>query len=109
MSLLLVCGIMFFFEIQSMLLRILLLRHNEGFSGKRYFVDVILRSLIPFIITSIVCYGFIITCSFDFRFVATFVISILVFGFSAYSFALTEDEKDLIHKFLGRIIYKRVK
>lgn len=109
MSLLLVCGIMFFFEILSMLLRILLLRHNEGFSGKRYFVDVILRSLIPFIITSIVCYGFIITCSFDFRFIATFVISILVFGFSAYSFALTEDEKDLIHKFLGRIIYKRVK
>ena len=109
MSLLPVCGIMLFFEVLSMLLRILLLRQNEGFCSRTYFVDVILRSLIPFIITSIVCYGFRLTCSFDFRFVATFVISILVFVFSAYSFTLTKDEKGLIHKFLERIIYKRVK
>ena len=107
MSLLLVCGLMFFFEVLSMLLRILLLRKNDGFCSKSYFVDVIIKSLIPFIITSAVCYGWISMCAFDFRFVVTFVISIIVFVISAYSFTLTKDEKDLIHKFLGRIIYKR--
>ena len=98
---------MFFFEVLSMLLRILLLRKNDGFCSKSYFVDVIIKSLIPFIITSAVCYGWISMCAFDFRFVVTFVISIIVFVISAYSFTLTKDEKDLIHKFLGRIIYKR--
>lgn len=102
MPLIVVCGVMLFFEILCMYLRIYLLRNIEGFNQREYCKNVILRSMAPCIISTAVCFALVNLLSFRFRFVATFALSVVIFSVSAYLFALTTDEKKSVQRIMSQ-------
>lgn len=107
MHLLAVCGVMLFFETLCMYLRIFLLRNVPGFSPNEYCRNVIVRPLVPCIISTAVCYALIYLFSFRFRFVVTFPLSAVAFCLSAYFFAFTQDERQSIHRIISQFRIKR--
>ena len=104
MPLLAVCGVMLFFETLCMYLRIYLLRNVDGFNQKEYCRIVILRPMIPCVISTAACYMLVHLLSFKFRFVITFVLSVAVFCVSAYFLALTTEERQSVRKVFSTFI-----
>ena len=102
MPLIVVCGVMLFFEILCMYLRIYLLRNIAGFNQREYCKNVILRSMAPCIISTAVCFALVNLLSFRFRFVATFALSVVIFSVSAYLFALTTDERKSVQRIMSQ-------
>lgn len=107
MPLLAVCGVMLFFETLCMYLRIYLLRNVDGFSLKEYCRNVILRPMVPCITSTAVCYILVNVLSFRFRFVVTFLLSVIVFCIFSYFFALTRDERQSVQRIISQFRNKR--
>jgi hypothetical protein len=102
MPILVVCGIMILLEAICMVLRIYLLRNNEGFAIKDYIINVIFKPFVPCIISAAICCISVNVISIRFRFLLTFAVSVIIFIAVAYFVALTIEERKAIHRILGK-------
>lgn len=102
MPILVVCGIMILLEAICMVLRIYLLRNNEGFAIKDYIINVIFKPFVPCIISAAICCISVNVISIRFRFLLTFAVSVIIFIATAYFVALTIEERKAIHRILGK-------
>ncbi len=82
--------------------RLVFLNKIAGLSIKEYFERVLFREFIPVIASILVCLMITNILFFDFRFILTFFISIIVFIVSIYFFGLCRDEKDIVIQLIKR-------
>ena len=80
-------------EYLCMLLRIYLFVGQSDFSIKDYCKNVLIKTCYPVLLSVLVCYMITHFYSSPFRFIITYVISVLVFVISAYSFSLNCNER----------------
>lgn len=88
-----VCALMILIEAGCMLIRVPLLRHEEGFCLRTFVVDVFLRSLPPCIVGVVPCALLFVFADFPLRFVVTYALSCTLFILTAYRFSLTAQER----------------
>ena len=77
--------------------RLMVLRKLTGFSGQEFCSRVILKEIIPVAVSVMVCLFVTGYFSFDYRWIATTVISIAMFVVAIYLAGLCADEKMLVH------------
>ena len=109
-SVLTVCGVLIFFEILCMLLRIFLLRNEDGFSPLEYINTVIFMPLIPCVISVVICLLTNMLFTGSWSWILTFLIDIPLFLITSYLLALTETEKEFVRDMFRRVMtmYMRV-
>lgn len=91
-----VCLLMFLIEFLCMIIRIPLLKDEKGFNPKKYFFEVIIKTLPPVISSVILCFLISYFIESTYRIIATFIISISVFLLVTFKIALTKEEKQKI-------------
>ena len=99
-----VCAVIVFFETFCMIVRIWLFRREEGFDIVQYFYSVILRSMIPVVVScfvSLLVHNLVIA---EFRFILTYILSFLSFAVVTYFCTLTVREKNILISLLSRLI-----
>ena len=106
MSLIWVCIIMVVVETLSMLLRIYFMRNEDDFSPIKFCKNIILRSLPPVFTSTLVCWIIYITMNFNFRFVVTYLIGILIFLLTTYLVSLNKWEKDFVTSIVSNLMKK---
>jgi len=87
---------MIMIETICMLIRIALMKKVGGFYAKQYINDVIIKSIIPVLVSSGSCLLICYTIEGFMRFILTFLISIPLFAMASYKWALTIDEQKKI-------------
>lgn len=102
-SLVQVSIIMVLIEIICMLLRIPLFRKEEGFSALNYLRNVIARTLVPFFLTSLICFAIYFYIDFQLRFLVTYIVSISIFPIISYEFSLSQVERQKLVSILVTI------
>lgn len=102
-SLLFVALLMIIIEIICMLLRIYLFRNKEGFDLKSFCTNVLLRTIPPVVIATIICYLVCVTFDFKWRFLLTYTISVLMFLIMTYFISLNGNEKQMIKSIAVKI------
>lgn len=85
--------------------RIAILR-EDGLDIKRFINMVFCRELLPVLICVVTCSLITHYCSFNFRFLLTFAISILVYSVAIYIFGLEIDEKKHATDVLRKIVIR---
>ncbi len=88
-----VCLMMILVEASCMLLRIPLLRKEQGFSAWDFIRDVFLRSCPPAVISIIICIIIYILTDSPYRIIITYLVSIPLFILTAYFCSLNAKEK----------------
>ncbi len=91
-----VCALMILIEVGCMLIRVPLLRHEQGFRLRTFVVDVFLRSMPPVVIGATACVVLYLTIDASWRFLLTYALSCSLFLFTAYRFSLTAQERSKI-------------
>jgi Na+-driven multidrug efflux pump len=77
--------------------RILFLKKIVGLSVKEYINRVLLMELVPVLASTSVCLLITNVLCFDFRFIFTFIVSIIVFVICIYFWGLCKDEKAIVN------------
>ncbi len=105
-SLELICLILILIEFCCMLMRIPLLKNEFSFHIWPYVKEVVLRSLMPCIISFVIC--LIINISIDsiWRIIITYSVSLPLFAITVYSFSLTKIEQLRIKKLFTNVSKK---
>lgn len=100
----LIVVVMIVLEYFCMLLRIYLFRDFEGFNVSKYCRNVLLNTIMPVLLSSVVCFLINMTISISGRFFITFILSITIFLVSAYYLSLNSNEREYLKEFSKRII-----
>lgn len=95
-----------FIEVIACTLRLFFLRSIAGLSISLYFSNVVFKVIAPLGLLILTCYLCVSYLHFDFRFLFTGVMGVLVFVTSIYLFGLCEDEKVFIRKMIGQLAAK---
>lgn len=95
-----------FIELIACTLRLLFLRNIAGLSIPLYFSNVIFKVVIPLCLLILTCYLSVTYVHFEFRFIFTGAMGVLVFVTSIYLFGLCDDEKEIIHKIISQLTAK---
>lgn len=95
--------IMFAVEAICMLLRIFLFRNESWFNAWRYCKSVILRPLVPVLISSTTCYIVQVLIISDIRILYTYILSITVFLFTSYKITLNRNERRVVKSIVKKI------
>lgn len=101
------CLIFIIVELLCMIIRIPLLRHEDGFNPSEYIADVFIRPFMPVLMSIMIC--FIFNNWFNegwLRLILTFLVSIGCFISFTYYFSLTRSEKDKVWMILSKM-YRR--
>lgn len=104
MSLIWVCIAMVLVETLSMLLRIYFMKDSTDFSAILFFKNVILRSLPPTIISSLICWTICLISNSNFRFLLTYFISIPIFILAVWFISLSKSEKEILRSLVKRLL-----
>ncbi len=99
-SLLTVCIVFLIIETICMLLRIPLLRKEQGFSVWDFIRDVFLRSCPPIIVSLIACIGVNLLTDTSYRIIITYLVSIPIFILITYFGALNATEKAKVNSII---------
>lgn len=98
-----VCLLMITIETLCMLVRIPLLKRQQGFDGWYYIKEVIIKSIPPVLVCIVACF---LTChylDFKLRFIITFIISISLSVLIVYKFTLNSLERSKVDKIMNSI------
>lgn len=95
------------FETLCMFIRIWLFRKVDGFEMKEYIYSVVIRAIIPAVISCITCWLIQLFIVSEYRILLTFILSILLFIVVAYFCTLTSREKELIVIILMRAFKRK--
>ena len=98
--------VMFAVEAICMLLRVYLFRKESWFDAFDYCVSVILRSLVPVLISCITCFIVQILISSDIRILYTYTSSITLFLLTSYIITLNRNERIVVKSIIKKI-FKR--
>ena len=90
-------------EYFCMLLRIFLFRDLDGFNVSQYCRNVLLKTIIPVVLSSVGCFLLCMIITSVWRFVLTFIISITIFLISTYFLSLNVSERELMKVLIKRI------
>lgn len=96
--------IMFTVEAICMFLRIFLFRNESCFSAWRYCKTVILRSFPPVIISVVICLLVQILVDSNWRFLITYLCSIIPFLVMSYAVTLNKSEKGIVKSILKKLV-----
>lgn len=102
-----ICALMIAVELICTYLRIPLLKHENGFNEKTFFMNSIKPIILPTLIAVCSCSIIQLLPSYNWRSLITFLISSILFIFSAYHFSLTKTEKVKITDMVNRITKRR--
>lgn len=97
---------MFLVEAVCMLLRIFLFRNESWFNAWGYCNSVIIRSLLPAIVSILVCLIVQRFADGTWRFLYTYLCSCSVFLFVSYVLALNKTEKGIVKSILKKLIIR---
>lgn len=95
--------IMIALEYLCMMLRIYLFKNVEGFNVFNYCRNVLIKTIMPVLFSSVVCFFIVIAITSVWRFVLTFFLSIPIFIISTYYQSLNDGERNML-KVLGKRI-----
>ena len=95
-------------EYFCMLLRIFLFRNLEGFNVSQYCRNVLQKTIMPVVLSSVGCFLLCMIITSVWRFVLTFIISITIFLISTYFLSLNVSERELM-KVLNKRIFAFLK
>jgi len=86
--------------------RIPLISKETGLNVSDFFINVILREIIPVLINIVIC--ILCTSLFEFRydFILTFIVSIFIYSISIYTLGLTHYERELIKNIVLNYIHR---
>ena len=93
-------------ELVCALLRLPFIQKKAGLDLKVFIHEVFAMEIIPLIICVAVCLFVIKTASFDYRFIMTMVVSMVVYGISIYGIGLTKNERCVINEIIRNIFSK---
>ena len=102
-----ICLLFVSIETICMYLRIHLLIGKKGFVASDYCKNVILRPLIPVLCSGVVCYLICEYTHFAYRFIFTYISSIMVFIVCAYFCTLDDNEQKTINGILMKLKLNR--
>ncbi len=106
-SLMIVCAVSIIVETMSMILRIPLLRKEEGFKVWDFVHDVFFRSFPPVLVSAGVCFTIYKTMEESvYRLLLIYILSTILFAIIAYSCSLNLMEKNKINALIGRLKMK---
>lgn len=83
--------------------RLFFLKKLVGLSIREYSEKVFLKEIIPIVMSILTCWLITHYCTFEFRFLLTGAVSVLVFAIFIYIAGLCDDEKLLISNFLRKV------
>lgn len=98
-----VVAIMIVLEYFCMLLRIYLFKYFDGFNVFNYCRNVLLKTIMPVVLSSVGCFLLCMTIASVWRFVLTFMFSITIFLISTYFLSLNINERELLIVLIKRI------
>lgn len=101
-----VCGTLLFFETLCMFVRIWLFRGQDGFDMGKYIYTVIIKSMIPVLVSFILCKYLHSVVSIEYRLFVTYIVSMLLFATTTYFFVLSAKEKEILTTMLNKFISK---
>ena len=87
-------------------LRLFFAKKIAGLSIKEYFHRVFIKELLPIITCLMTCWIIVYFLDFNFRFLLTIPVSILVFAISIYFGGLCQDEKLLVNGMMKKAIWR---
>ena len=93
-------------ELVNNLLKLLLAKKIAHLSIPEYFKRVILKVIIPILLTIISCWIITHTLYFEYRFIFTGMISVIVFAVGIYFTGLCTDEKLLVDRMINKALVK---
>lgn len=108
-SLISVCLLMIGIETVCMLVRIPLLRRQQGFNAWDYVKDVFIRPMMPILVSITVCFLICSFLDFQLRFLITYFFSILLCILIVYKFTLSNQEKRKVDNILNLVKKKVLK
>ncbi|MDR0941991.1 MAG: hypothetical protein LBM68_07185 [Bacteroidales bacterium] len=94
-------------EFIATIVRLFYLRHLAGLSIRDFFKKVFLRETIPVLAMVATCWLITNMFYFNYRFLLTGFISVLVFLCAIYFTGLCQDEKLLVNELIGKVLKKR--
>lgn len=89
--------------------RIPLIKEQAGLDVKLFLKDVLLREIVPLLFCITTCLLCVNLFSMQYRFVLTFIFSVLVYMWSMYSIGLTIKERNIVNNLSRSVVtkYKR--
>ena len=93
-------------EIMASTTQLILIKKIACLSIKEYFNRVFLREIVPVLLLIISCWTITHTLFFDYRFIVTGMVSVIIFAAGIYFTGLCKDEKNLVDKILKKILRK---
>lgn len=90
-------------EAISMLLRIFCTKSNNYFTPIKFCKSVILRSIPPVLVSTLICSLFYNYFDFNLRFILTYIVSIALYLVVTYFASLSKQEKQLIDTVLSKL------
>lgn len=90
-------------ELTTSIMRIPISKETIGINIKGFVDKVFIKSIVPIVVLTFSCYLITSVIDYSFRFVLTFVISVLLYIISIPLTGLCEDEKIIIVKLLNKI------
>ena len=101
-----VCAVIIFFEALCTFIRIWLFRNTDGFDWSIYIYSVVLKAMIPVVVSCLVCWLVHLFIVAEYRILLTYILSLLSFIVVSYFSALTGREKELLVTIVKRV-FKR--
>jgi O-antigen/teichoic acid export membrane protein len=86
--------------------RLVFLKKIAGLSIREYFNRVFFKELLPLLILILTCWLITYTIVFNFRFIATCTVSIVIFAVCIYFMGLCKDEKVIVDNMLSKMCLK---
>jgi Na+-driven multidrug efflux pump len=94
-------------EFIACVMRLFFLKKIAGLSIRAYFERVFAKEIIPMIVIIITCWAITHFLHFEYRFLLTGFVAVLVFAVSIYFTGLCEDEKVLVQGMLKKVLKKK--
>lgn len=89
-------------ELICSLTRLPFLKLSSGLSTRQFVRNVFIKEFIPVLVSVTICITLLNCCSFSFRFVVTFSISILGYCCSIFFFGLCDDERNALYNIINK-------
>lgn len=93
-------------EFLSSIMRIPFLSYTAGLDVGKFCSSVFQKEIVPIVVLSLVCLLSITIFDFQFRFVLTFLFSILIYAIAIYWIGLCDDEKGTLKQCLSFLRHK---
>lgn len=96
----------FSIEVVNAMSRLIFAKMYAGLSIIEYINVVLLKEIIPILISIFICYLIVNSIESEFRFLLTISFSSMAFCISIYIFGLCKDEKEMLNSILKKVLLK---